>query len=299
MSVVFDARKHAEKSKRARETRVDVSPSPGSPMPSAEVGPALAGNSSSVVSVATTTPLGFAVERHTADWRVSWRPNSAIGAVRGRLSIHDGSIHKHVDLSAGELQSGSMVYSPANGDVLFRLEVVGAATETPVSESVHVLGPSLSSGQRAENAAIHHISKNAHRGARANAVWAPPTGSVAQSSPFVRSLLRLPRANSNHGISAAPPFSPAAGMVEPATAIARSEPIYPANAKERLISGTVELHYRISPEGKVYDVTILKGSPVLARAAIDAVQSWRYNPARLNGVPVESEASTNFDFRLN
>ncbi len=252
-----------------------------------------------MVSVATNTPLGFAVERRTADWRVSWRPNSAIGAVRGRLSIRDGSIHKHVDLSAGELQSGSMVYSPASGDVLFRLEVVGAATETPVSESVHVFGPSLASGQREETAAIPQISTNAHRSARANGLWAAPAGGGAQSSPVVRSLLRLPRANLNRGIPAALPFSPAAGNVEPATAISRSEPIYPASAKERLISGTVELHYRISPEGKVYDVTTLKGSPILAQAAMDAVQSWRYNPARLNGVPVESEASTNFDFRLN
>ena len=58
------------------------------------------------------------------------------------------------------------------------------------------------------------------------------------------------------------------------------------------------MHFRISPEGKVYDVRPVKGSPVLAEAAVEAVQTWCYEPARLNGAAIDSQASTNFDFKL-
>lgn len=68
---------------------------------------------------------------------------------------------------------------------------------------------------------------------------------------------------------------------------------------QQLISGRVEVHFRISPEGKVYDVKSVKGSPILARAAVEAVATWHYEPARLNGAPIDSLGSTNFDFKLD
>ena len=42
----------------------------------------------------------------------------------------------------------------------------------------------------------------------------------------------------------------------------------------------------------MYDVRSVKGSPILARAAIEAVIAWRYEPARLHGAPIDSQAST-------
>ena len=87
--------------------------------------------------------------------------------------------------------------------------------------------------------------------------------------------------------------------IEPATLIARTDPVYPAIARQSHISGSVEVQFRISPEGRVYDVKSLKGWPILAKAAIDAVATWRYKPARRNGRPVESQVRTNFDFQMN
>ena len=49
------------------------------------------------------------------------------------------------------------------------------------------------------------------------------------------------------------------------------------------------MHFRISSEGNVYDVKSVKGSPILARAAIEAVEAWCYEPARLNGTPIDSQ----------
>jgi TonB family protein len=87
--------------------------------------------------------------------------------------------------------------------------------------------------------------------------------------------------------------------IEPATLIVGRNPVYPKIAKEHLISGNVEVRFRISPEGKTYDVESVKGAPILAAAAIDAAKAWRYRPARLNGVAIDSQASTNFDFRVD
>jgi len=87
--------------------------------------------------------------------------------------------------------------------------------------------------------------------------------------------------------------------IEPATLIARTDPVYPAIARQSHISGSVEVQFRISSEGRVYDVKSLKGWPILAKAAMDAVATWRYQPARRNGRPVESQVRTNFDFQMS
>ncbi len=42
----------------------------------------------------------------------------------------------------------------------------------------------------------------------------------------------------------------------------------------------------ISPQGKVTDVKILRGIPLLDQAAVSAVRQWVYTPTLLNGVPV-------------
>jgi TonB family protein len=89
------------------------------------------------------------------------------------------------------------------------------------------------------------------------------------------------------------------GKPEPAQLISQREPVYPLAAKLANISGTVETHFKISTNGEVRDVTVTKGNPALIRAAIDAVRWWRYVPARLNGIPVESEGTAVVAFRLN
>jgi protein TonB len=111
-------------------------------------------------------------------------------------------------------------------------------------------------------------------------------------------LLRVPRLRPPSAGPSASNLAQQGGSVDPPTLILRENPAYPAIAKERLISGSVEVHFRISPEGKVYDVKPVKGSPILAQAAVEAVEAWCYEPARRNGTPIDSQASTNFDFKL-
>ena len=73
--------------------------------------------------------------------------------------------------------------------------------------------------------------------------------------------------------------------------IDRKNPIYPAVERAAHVSGSVQVRFHIGSDGRVSDVTVVSGNAVLAKAAIDAVQGWRYKPATLNGTPIETEGS--------
>lgn len=141
------------------------------------------------------------------------------------------------------------------------------------------------------------IFRGPARIACSDASWARDTDcNPAAQAPLVRSLLRTPRAGplfAKHRSNAAK------DSLEPATLLVPSNPVYPIIAKEQLISGNVEVHFRVSPEGRIYDIKPVRGAPVLATAAIEAVQAWSYEPARLNGLPVDSQVRTSFDFSLD
>jgi TonB family protein len=105
--------------------------------------------------------------------------------------------------------------------------------------------------------------------------------------------------NSNLESSVRAPGAERPGAVIPAELISGKEPVYPEIAKSSQISGTVELQFRVSPKGNIEDVEVMKGPPVLASAAVEAVRGWRYKPALLKGIPVDSSVSATIFFKLN
>jgi protein TonB len=80
--------------------------------------------------------------------------------------------------------------------------------------------------------------------------------------------------------------------------VSKTTPIYPSIAKATGTSGTVVLAATISTTGSIENLRVLSGSPMLTRAAIDAVQTWRYRPYLLNHQPVEVETTINVVFSL-
>jgi TonB family protein len=74
----------------------------------------------------------------------------------------------------------------------------------------------------------------------------------------------------------------------------RVAPIYPEIAKRMGITGVVQIQATVAPDGKVTAVKTLSGNHMLASAAEDAVQRWRF-------VPGDSESTVNVDlnFTLN
>ncbi|HYB61032.1 MAG TPA: energy transducer TonB [Methylomirabilota bacterium] len=88
------------------------------------------------------------------------------------------------------------------------------------------------------------------------------------------------------------------GMVEAAKLISRPEPIYPDLARQAGIQGDVVLHAIIGTDGRILELRVVTGSPLLVRAAVDAVQQWRYRPTLLDGEPVEVETTITVTFIL-
>lgn len=78
----------------------------------------------------------------------------------------------------------------------------------------------------------------------------------------------------------------------------RVEPVYPADAVQQRVEGTVKIHQVVAADGSVRSVKLISGPELLSAPAMEAAQHWRYLPALLNGQPVETELDIQVDFRL-
>ena len=89
------------------------------------------------------------------------------------------------------------------------------------------------------------------------------------------------------------------GQVESARLIFQPKPEYPPLAKMARIQGVVRLDAIISKDGTIQDLKVLQGHPLLVKAALDAVQRWRYQPTLLNGEAVEVSTEIDVNFTLS
>jgi periplasmic protein TonB len=80
--------------------------------------------------------------------------------------------------------------------------------------------------------------------------------------------------------------------------IRRVEPRYPEIARTTRVEGAVLIKAVISTEGKIEQAQIISGSPLLSKAALDAIRQWRYRPYLLNEKPVEVETEITVNFYL-
>ncbi len=79
----------------------------------------------------------------------------------------------------------------------------------------------------------------------------------------------------------------------------RVEPLYPREAREQRIEGTVMVHLQIGTDGRVRSSRELSGPASLVPSALAAVREWRFIPALLNGQPVDSEKDVSIEFQLS
>jgi TonB family protein len=75
-------------------------------------------------------------------------------------------------------------------------------------------------------------------------------------------------------------------------------PVYPQDALQRKIEGTVIIHATVGRDGRVGNLRVVSGPALLTAAALDAAQYWRYIPALRNGEPYETEQDISIDFQL-
>jgi periplasmic protein TonB len=64
------------------------------------------------------------------------------------------------------------------------------------------------------------------------------------------------------------------------------------------VQGVVLLDVTIGTDGSVTGLRLVQSVPLLDQAAMDAVNLWRFEPALLNGVPVEVEMTVTINFTL-
>jgi protein TonB len=58
------------------------------------------------------------------------------------------------------------------------------------------------------------------------------------------------------------------------------------------------LHAIIDEEGRVAQLEMVSGDPLLLQSAMDAVKQWRYKVTQLNGSPVEVDTTITVTFTM-
>jgi hypothetical protein len=90
-----------------------------------------------------------------------------------------------------------------------------------------------------------------------------------------------------------------AGAVEQGLVLKKEIPVYPQDAKDARVQGTVQLQAIIGMDGGVHDLKVISGPwPSLIASSLWSVSHWEYKPYLLDGEPVEVETTITVIFSL-
>jgi hypothetical protein len=277
--------------------------------------------------------LALRVERKDNDLRVSWnrKATAVIQAKEAALSIHDGDAQQQeLRLNIEQLRNGSVLYTPANASVQFRLEVT-ASDNTKTSESVLALtapkpgaaalakpvtvsrpapadppaGDSLQDRRGLTPPGAKRNSGEPVRSVMVNPPAQPPEASKP-SQAAVRDPLLAPNPQ-RPGVAAPasstqPSPAPSASTYVAARPIRQTQPVLPAGVR-RLIASAVEVDVKVQIDetGRVVKADPLPSrrpvSSSLVGAARSAALQWSFEPARRGNQPVPSDLVLRFQYR--
>jgi TonB family protein len=71
----------------------------------------------------------------------------------------------------------------------------------------------------------------------------------------------------------------------------------PDAARRAHVSGTVRVHLVVDAKGKVINVTVKDGDPLLVGAAKDSVRKWQFKAPIVDGKPIQSEIDAELSFQ--
>ncbi len=77
----------------------------------------------------------------------------------------------------------------------------------------------------------------------------------------------------------------------------KTKPAYNGIASQLKLSGSVDLDVIIAEDGTVETVTVVRGNPILAKLATDAIKQWKFIPFKADGkaIKVVSEIVMQFN----
>jgi TonB family protein len=78
----------------------------------------------------------------------------------------------------------------------------------------------------------------------------------------------------------------------------RVAPVYPNVALQSHLEGEVLVNATIGQDGIPKNLKVVRGSELLAPAALEAIRQWHYRPATLGGQPIETEIVITINFAL-
>jgi periplasmic protein TonB len=89
------------------------------------------------------------------------------------------------------------------------------------------------------------------------------------------------------------------GRVKEPQLVYKPVPSYPAAARLSGIEGKVTVGAVIDTDGKLANMRVVSGPPLLQRAALDSLRNWKYRPGYLDDKPVPAKTSVTVEFRLH
>ena len=91
--------------------------------------------------------------------------------------------------------------------------------------------------------------------------------------------------------------SPPSGAIQ-GKLLYRTQPVYPAQALAARLEGPVVLQGVIAEDGRIRELKVVSGEPLLTQSAINALSQWVYQPYRLDGKPVSVPTEITVSFQL-
>ena len=88
------------------------------------------------------------------------------------------------------------------------------------------------------------------------------------------------------------------GRLQPAKPVSSPPPAYPSVARRANVRGVVLIDAGVGETGNVTDMKVISGSPLLTQAAMEALRTWKYEPARLNGQVTATRVRVSMSFSL-
>jgi TonB family protein len=87
-------------------------------------------------------------------------------------------------------------------------------------------------------------------------------------------------------------------QVEMAQKISGKDPVYPPIAVSAGIEGSLRIQFVVATDGTTKEILYSSGPPLLMKAAIDAIRTWRFKPTLAGGAPVEVQTIATVNFFL-
>jgi len=127
--------------------------------------------------------------------------------------------------------------------------------------------------------------------------------SLRSSAPIARPVVVTPTQMMPVSMPAVPPlpsqFSEPVPLSEDAARallMHSVNPTYPPEATSQKLRGSVVLQATIGRDGSIEDLKIVRGSFVLAKAAIAAVKQWQFQPYTVNGRAAQTQTNLTINF---